>query len=90
VAADDVADALADVAVSQPVNGTIELSGPERIRLDDLVRQYLTAIGDTRTVLTEVHAGYFGAELGDESLVPGDSPRLGRTTFTEWLSLTFA
>jgi uncharacterized protein YbjT (DUF2867 family) len=86
VASDDVAAALADVAVGKPLNGTIELAGPERIRLDELIRRFLSATGDARKVTTDVHARYFGAELNDQSLTPGDKPRIGPTRFEDWLS----
>ena len=87
-AAEDVAAALTDVAVAEPVNGTIEIAGPEPIRMDEFVRQFLSATGDARKVNTDVHARYFGAELNDQSLVPGPGakPRLGATRFVDWLS----
>lgn len=84
---DDVAQALVDVALSAPANGTVDLAGPERLRLDELVRQYLSAIKDTRQVITDIRAPYFGAELGEDSLVPiGANPRLGSTRFADWLA----
>src|SRR5216117_3082166 len=83
---DDVAAALADVAVEEPLNGTIELAGPEPIRLDELVRRFLSANRDARKVITDVHALYFGTELNDQSLTPGDNPRIGPTRFEDWLS----
>jgi uncharacterized protein YbjT (DUF2867 family) len=88
IAADDVAAALTDVAVADPVNGTIEIAGPEPIRMDEVVRRFLNATRDPRKVITDVHARYFGAELNDQSLVPdpGDKPRLGSTRFDDWLS----
>ena len=86
VASDDVAAALADVAVEEPLNGTVELAGPERISLDELVRRFLSATQDQRKVTTDVHARYFGAELNDQSLTPGDNPRIGPTRFEDWLS----
>ena len=86
VVSDDVAAALADVAVEEPLNGTIELAGPEPIRLDELVRRFLSANRDTRKVTTDVHALYFGTELNDQSLTPGDNPRIGPTRFEDWLS----
>ncbi len=64
-----------------PANGTIELAGPERIGLDDLVRRYFAAKQDARKVVTDVHARYFGAELNDKSLTPGDNPNIGSTSF---------
>jgi uncharacterized protein YbjT (DUF2867 family) len=86
VVSDDVAAALADVAVGKPVNGTVELAGPEPIRLDELVRRFLSANRDARKVTTDVHARYFGTELNDQSLTPGDNPRIGPTRFEDWLS----
>jgi uncharacterized protein YbjT (DUF2867 family) len=87
IAADDVAAALTDVAVAGPVNGTIEIAGPEPIRMDELARRYLSATRDPRKVTTDVHARYFGTELNDQSLVPGpgDNPHLGPTHFDDWL-----
>jgi uncharacterized protein YbjT (DUF2867 family) len=86
VASDDVAAALADVAVEEPLNGMVELAGPERIRLDELVRRFLSATQDARKVTTDVDARYFGVELNDQSLTPGDNPRIGPTRFEDWLS----
>jgi uncharacterized protein YbjT (DUF2867 family) len=86
IAADDVAAALADVAVGAPANGTIEIAGPERLGLDELVRRFLGAMKDARQVVADAHARYFGAELNDKSLTPGDSPRVGRTRFADWLN----
>jgi uncharacterized protein YbjT (DUF2867 family) len=83
---DDVAAALADVAVEEPLNGTVELAGPEPIRLDELVRRFLSANRDARKVTTDVHARYFGIELNDHSLTPGENPRIGPTRFEDWLS----
>jgi uncharacterized protein YbjT (DUF2867 family) len=84
-AADDVAAALADVAVSAPVNGTVELAGPEAFRLDELARRFLSARNDPREVTADVHARYFGAELDDDSLTPGDDARIAPTRFEDWL-----
>jgi uncharacterized protein YbjT (DUF2867 family) len=86
VVSDDVAAALADVAVGEPMNGTVELAGPEPIRLDELVRRFLSANRDPRKVTTDVHARYFGIELNDQSLTPGENPRIGPTRFEDWLS----
>ena len=85
VASDDVAAALADIALGAPANGTIELAGPEQFRFDELIRRYLSATGDSRTVIIDVHARYFGTELDDQSLTPGDNPRLGTIRFEDWL-----
>jgi uncharacterized protein YbjT (DUF2867 family) len=89
-AADDVAAALADVAVNPPVNGTVELAGPERFRLDELARRVLQAHNDPRQVLADVHARYFGATLDDRSLIPGDDARIAPTHFADWLSQSTA
>jgi uncharacterized protein YbjT (DUF2867 family) len=86
IVSDDVAAALADVAVGKPINGTVEVAGPEQIRQDDLVRQFLSATGDARKVIADVHARYYGLEVNDQSLVPGHNPRLGSSHFAEWLS----
>jgi uncharacterized protein YbjT (DUF2867 family) len=86
IAADDVAAALADVACGEPINSTVEIAGPEQIRQDELVRQFLSATGDARKVITDVHARYYGIEVNDQSLVPGPNPRLGSMHFGEWLS----
>jgi uncharacterized protein YbjT (DUF2867 family) len=86
VASNDVAALVAKVATMAPVNGVIELAGPERIGLDDLVRRYLAAKHDTRKVVTDVHARYFDAELNDRSLTPGDNPHIGSTSFEAWLA----
>jgi uncharacterized protein YbjT (DUF2867 family) len=86
IVSDDVADALADIAVGKPVNGTVEVAGPEPIGLAELVRRYLSANRDARKVTTDVHASYFGTELNDQSLTPGDNPRIGKTRFEDWLS----
>src|SRR5262245_17642277 len=85
IASDDVAAVVADVALAEPLNGTFELAGPEPIRQDDLVRQFLTATGDARTVITDPKALYYGIEVNDQSLTPGDHPRLGPTRFEDWL-----
>jgi uncharacterized protein YbjT (DUF2867 family) len=86
IVSDDVAAALADIALGEPINGMVELAGPEPIRQDELVRQFLSATGDARKVITDVHARYYGIEVNDQSLVPGDNPRLGPTRFEDWLS----
>jgi uncharacterized protein YbjT (DUF2867 family)/quercetin dioxygenase-like cupin family protein len=85
---DDVARAVADVALGEPMNAMVEVAGPEKIRQDELVRQFLIATGDPRKVVTDVNAGYYGIEVNDQSLVPGDNTRIGSTHFAEWLSRT--
>jgi uncharacterized protein YbjT (DUF2867 family) len=90
ILSDDVAAALADVAVEAPLNGTVELAGPEPIRMDELIRRFLSANRDARKVTTDVHAGYFGTAVNDQSLTPGDNPRIGPTRFQDWLSRSTA
>jgi uncharacterized protein YbjT (DUF2867 family) len=90
VMSDDVAEALADVTLGSPVNGTIELAGPEKLPLDEIVRRFLSAKQDPRQVIADVHARYFGTELNDQSLTPGDNPRIGTTRFNDWLSHSVA
>jgi uncharacterized protein YbjT (DUF2867 family) len=86
IASDDVAAALADIAAEEPLNGTIELAGPETIRMDEFVRRFLAASEDNRPVSADPRARYFGIAVNDRSLVPGDQPRLGPTRFADWLS----
>jgi uncharacterized protein YbjT (DUF2867 family) len=88
--ADDVAGALAEVAVSESVNGIVELAGPERFRLDELARRVLRAKNDPRPVTTDVHARYFGTELDDHSLTPDSNARIAPTRFEDWLSQSVA
>src|SRR6476660_1136513 len=83
IVSDDVAAALADVAIAEPLNDTVEVAGPEPIRMDELVRRFLSAKGDPRKVITDVRALYYGTEVNDQSLVPGDNPRLGPTRFED-------
>jgi uncharacterized protein YbjT (DUF2867 family) len=90
IAADDVAAALTDVAVAEPLNDTVEVAGPEPIRMDEFVRRFLSKNRDPRKVTADVHALYFGTELNDQSLTPGDNARLGPTRFDEWLSRSTA
>jgi uncharacterized protein YbjT (DUF2867 family) len=86
IASDDVADAVADVTLGAPVNGTIEIAGPDRVPIDELVGRFLSATHDPRTVVADAHARYFGIEVNDQSLIPGDNPRIGATRFEDWLS----
>ena len=76
---------MADVAVGSPLNDTVELAGPEAFRLDELARRVLAASDGRRQVTTDVHARYFGAELDDRSLAPGDDARIASTRFDDWL-----
>lgn len=87
VSSDDVAAALVDIALGEPLNGTVELAGPEEFHLDDLVRLYLKAKQDSRHVITDTQARYFGIELHDRSLLPGEGSRIGPMHFGDWLNL---
>jgi len=86
IVSDDVADVMVDVALAKPLNSTIDLAGPEPIRMDQLVRQFLSANGDARKVITDARALYYGINVNDQSLTPGENPRLGTTRFSDWLS----
>ena len=85
MAADDVAAAVTDVALEEPINGMIEVAGPDQIRQDELVRQFLSATGDARKVTTDDRSLYFGIAVDDQSLLPGANARLGQTHFADWL-----
>lgn len=85
IAADNVADVMAHVALSDPLNGIVEIAGPDRVRLNELVARYLKKFGDPREVIADPHALYFGVELDDSSLVPGTNPRIGQIRFDDWL-----
>lgn len=90
IAADDACAVLADLAVGAPVNGIVEVGGPDRFPLDDLARKFLATRGDERQVIADVHARYFGSELDDRSLVAGDNALKGTTRFQNWLSRSSA
>lgn len=85
MAADDVARALARVATGTPVNGTVEVGGPQQFRLDDLIRQDLHARNDPREVIADPRAGYYGVEVDNRTLVPGKDAQLGAIRFEDWL-----
>jgi len=86
MAADDVASALARIATNSPVNGAVEIGGPEQFRLDELVRRYLTAFQDPREVISDPHGRYYGIQVSEKALVPNDDARLGETRFEDWLN----
>jgi uncharacterized protein YbjT (DUF2867 family) len=86
VAAEDVAAALVDVALAEPVDGTVELAGPAALPMDELVGRFLTATGDSRTVAVDPAARYFGAELQEKSLVPAGEFRTGTVTLDAYLT----
>src|SRR5215471_2291260 len=86
MAADDVASAVSQVALSQPINGTVEIGGPQQFRLDELVQKGLEARKDPREVVADPHARYYGVEVKERTLVPEDGARLSKTRFETWLS----
>ena len=88
IAADDVVGALCRVATSAPLNGTIEIAGPEPFRFDELIRQRLSALNDPREVVADPGARYFGTELSERSIVPTGEAQLGKTRFEDWLKLS--
>ncbi|MGW4957288.1 SDR family oxidoreductase [Nonomuraea sp. NPDC004186] len=85
IAGDDVAQAVGRTAVGAPLNGRVEIAGPEEYRMDEFFRQALTAWGDPREVVTDPHARYFGSELSERSLVPEDGAVLGTISYRDWL-----
>jgi len=86
LAADDVAKAVAKTAVGSPLNGIVELGGPEKFRFNEMIRMGLNADKDQREVVADPHARYFGTELSERSLVPDDGALLGETRFEDWLN----
>jgi uncharacterized protein YbjT (DUF2867 family) len=90
IAADDVASAVGRISVGSPVNGIVEVAGPQQFRLDELIRQGLSERGDPREVIADPHARYFGAELDERTLVPGADASLAETRFDDWLSRSTA
>jgi uncharacterized protein YbjT (DUF2867 family) len=90
ILSDDVVAVLADVATAEPINGTIDLAGPESIPMDELVRRFLSASRDSREVVTDPKAGYFGTPITDRSLRPIGDSRIGPTRYADWLRHTLA
>jgi len=90
IASDDVVAALADVTLGAPLNATVEVAGPEAIPLDELAREVLSAREDPRPIVADAHARYFGAELNDQSLIPGPNARLSANRFGDWLRQSVA
>jgi uncharacterized protein YbjT (DUF2867 family) len=86
MAADDVATAVAGIAIGPPVNGIVEIGGPEQFRLDELVRQRLASLNDPREVIADPIVLYSGARISERTLVPGNNARLGETRFEDWLA----
>ena len=90
MAADDVATAVARIAVGPAVNGIVEIGGPEQFRLDELVRRRLATLKDPREVIADPNARYSGAKLSEKTLVPGNNARLGETRFETWVAQSAA
>ena len=86
MAADDVASAVGRISVGAPVNGIVEVGGPDQFRLDELVRERLSAVGDPREVVTDPTAAYFGITPGERTLLPGDDASIAETRYEYWLS----
>ena len=86
IAAEDVADAVTQVAVGRPVNGIVEVAGPEQFRLNEIVGRYLEARDDPRSVIADLNARYYGAKLGERTLVPDNIATVGEIKFEDWLS----
>jgi len=90
ISSGDVAAAVADYAIGIPCNDIVEIAGPERVRLSDLVRRYLKLTSDSRRVVEDEHAPYFGAELKSDTLIPGVNPRIGSVNFDAWFAQSHA
>ncbi|HEY4050035.1 MAG TPA: SDR family oxidoreductase [Acidobacteriaceae bacterium] len=90
MAADDVANAVGRIAIGQPINGIVEIGGPEQFRVDELVRRRLASLKDSREVTADPNARYSGAKLSEKTLLPGNNARLGETHFETWLTLPAA
>ena len=86
MAADDVASEVGRIATGSPVNGTVEIGGPEQFRLDELIRRGLTALKDPRKVVADPQATYYGIKVTDRALIPENNARLGKMRFDEWLA----
>ena len=86
MAADDVASGVGRIAIGQPVNGIVEIAGPEQLRVDELVRRRLASLKDPREVIADPNARYSGAKVSEKTLVPGNNARLSETRFETWLT----
>jgi len=90
MAADDVASAVARIATNPPVNGTVEIGGPEQFRLDELARRFLAARPDgsqtQREVISDAQGRYYGIQVSERALLPENNAQLGETRFQTWLA----
>ena len=84
IASEEVVEALTAIVVGAPLNGTTEVAGPVAMPMSEFIRYYLEATEDSRQLIEDNHARYFGAELNDGSLVPGENPRLGKIKYEDW------
>jgi uncharacterized protein YbjT (DUF2867 family) len=87
ISGDEVADVMAEVALGKPLNGIIEIGGPDKVRLSEIIARFLKMTNDAREVVADPHAKYFGVELSDDSLVPGPGARIAKTHYQDWLPL---
>jgi uncharacterized protein YbjT (DUF2867 family) len=85
MASDDVARSVARVSVGSPLNGIVEIGGPEKFRFDELIRLYLSAVGDRREVVTDPNSLYYGIHVSERTLVPEGNAKLGEIRFKDWL-----
>jgi uncharacterized protein YbjT (DUF2867 family) len=90
IASREVVDALADIVLEAPANAIVEVAGPVRMPMDEFIRYYLTTTEDSRQLVTDEHAHYFGAALNDETLVPGEQARLGKIKYEDWCRTQYA
>lgn len=90
IASDEVVSALAEIVLGAPLNATVEVAGPVRMPMVEFIRYYLNATEDSRRLISNEHALYFGAELNDGSLVPGEHPRLGKIKYEDWFTAQLA
>ncbi len=86
ISSDDIAAIVSDTALAEPINGSFDAAGPEKVGLAELMKRYLSALGDQRVVVTDAGAAYYGAQLNDQSLTPTGKARVATTTFAAWLS----
>jgi uncharacterized protein YbjT (DUF2867 family) len=85
IASDDVVAALFDITIGAPLNATVEVAGPERLGMDEFVGMFLKETEDPRRLVPDKNAPYFGAVVNDQTLVPGENPRIGKIKFKDWL-----
>jgi len=85
IASEETVSALADIVINKPLNATIEVGGPVRMPMSEFIRYYLTTTEDSRQLIADEHAQYFGVELNDDSLVTGENARIGKIKYEDWL-----